>query len=352
MATLEDACGDDPSWSCEWVFERTHNAFLSGAVDWLFARPLTIVAILLGAAVVSRFSRWFIKRLMGRVRGSRSEGRVRWLRDRTPSVLLHTEEWSLRADARVQTLTAVIRSVASIIIWFTAVFLVLSVIGVNVRALVAGTAVLGVALGFGAQNVVRDFLAGFFLVVEDQFGVGDIVDLGGDVRGTVEKITLRMTRLRDVNGTVWHIPNGEIRRVGNKSQEWARALLDIEVDANADYGDVQAIVNEIATTMATEPDWAVEILEPPEVWGIESFTAEGYVVRLVVKTRPASQFGVMRELRIRLKAAFDNSGVQLPATRREFWIHTEPAAERRQVNHTPSGENPSVHPRRGDPSEA
>ena len=139
-------------------------------------------------------------------------------------MLLRSGQWDLRAEARVQTLTVVFRSLASLVVWFIAVVWILQVLGIALGPLIAGAGIVGVALGFGAQNVVRDFLAGFFLIVEDQFGVGDIVDLSPDVAGTVEKITMRATRLRDVNGTVWHMPNGQILRAGNKSQEWARAL--------------------------------------------------------------------------------------------------------------------------------
>lgn len=352
MFDLEGACGRDPSWTCQRVYDATHNDLVAGGADWLVARPLAIAGIVVGALLISRLARWAIKRSMQRMLGPKSERRIRWLRDKTPGALLHTEEWSLRSDARVQTLTAVFRSIASILIWFVALVWILRILDINFGPLIAGSAIVGVALGFGAQNIVRDFLGGFFLVVEDQFGVGDIVDLGGEARGTVEKITLRSTRLRDVNGTVWHVPNGQIQRVGNKSQEWARALLDIELDIDVDFDTVQRVVLDVATAMAEEADWSFDVLEPPEVWGIENFTAEGYVVRLVVKTRPASQFGVMRELRIRLKAAFDEEGIHFPASHPEMWVHSEPTSVRVPVERRPSGETPAVHPRRGDPSEA
>ncbi len=352
MADIGNACGDDPSAACDWVFQQTHNKWLAGAAEWVVAKPLTVLAVIAGAFIASRLSRWFIKRSMIQVLGSRSEHRRRWLRDKTPSALLHTEEWSLRADARVQALTAVFRSIASIIIWFTALIWILAILEINLRPLIAGSAIVGVALGFGAQNIVRDFLGGIFLVIEDQFGVGDIVDLGGDTRGTVEKITLRATRIRDVKGTVWHIPNGEIRRVGNKSQEWARALLDIEVDAANDFNLVRSVISETASEFVEDERWAVDVLEPPEVWGIEAFTSDGYVVRLVLKTRPASQFGVMRELRARLKVAFDEAGVTLPSGRTDTTGDDQQDADGGQGSGgSGSGRDvPLVHPRRIDPS--
>ena len=156
------------------------------------------------------------------------------LRERTPDALLSSEEWNVRTEARVHTITAVFRSLATAFIWFVATVWILDVIGVNFGPLIAGAGIVGVALGFGTQTMVRDFIAGFFLVVEDQYGVGDTVDLGGEAKGTVEAITLRSTRLRDVEGNVWWVPNGQLTRVANKSHEWARALIDVVVPYQAD----------------------------------------------------------------------------------------------------------------------
>jgi small conductance mechanosensitive channel len=312
LNTLEDACGDDPSWVCRRVFEDTDNATLAAIAEWFVAKPLTILLIVLLAFIVSRIARWAIKRVMRRLGDpEKSETRQR-IRDKTPNVLLTTGDWNLRAEARIQTLIVVFRSIASLIVWFIAVVWILEVLGVALGPLIAGAGIAGVALGFGAQNVVRDFLAGFFLIVEDQFGVGDIVDLSPDVAGTVEKITLRSTRVRDVNGTVWHMPNGQIMRAGNKSQEWARALIDLEVSRDSDLELVQQVIGETAAEIARDPAWSHEILESPEVWGVEALTPGAVTIRLVVKTRPASQFGVMRELRLRLKRALDDAGIDMP----------------------------------------
>ncbi len=148
-------------------------------------------------------------------------------------MLLSTGEVNVRSAARAETITAVLRSVATGIIGVFAGVYILGILGLNLGPLIAGAGLAGVALGFGAQSLVRDFLSGIFLLIEDQYGVGDVVDLG-EASGTVEQVTLRVTRLRDQNGTVWHVPNGEIRRVGNKSQQWARAVVDIAVSPNAD----------------------------------------------------------------------------------------------------------------------
>jgi small conductance mechanosensitive channel len=285
---------------------------LAAVAEWLVAKPLTIIGIVLLAFVVSRIARAVIKRVMLRVLQPKTADRAKRLRAKAPNVLLRSGEWDLRAEARIQTLTIVFRSIASLVVWFIAVVWILDVLGVALGPLIAGAGIAGVALGFGAQNVVRDFLAGFFLLVEDQFGVGDIVDLSPEVAGTVEKITLRATRVRDVNGTVWHIPNGQIMRAGNKSQEWARALIDLEVAPDSDLALVQRVIGETAAETASDPAWSHEILEAPEVWGVEALTPGAITIRLVVKTRPAAQFAVMRELRLRLKRALDEAGIEMP----------------------------------------
>jgi len=312
LNTIDDACGADPSWVCQRVFEATDNAALAAAAEWAVAKPIAILAIVLLAFVVSRIARWTIKRVMQRMLKPENAERAKKLRERTPNVLLASGQWDLRAEARIQTLTVVFRSLASLVVWFVAVVWILDVLGVALGPLIAGAGIAGVALGFGAQNVVRDFLAGFFLLVEDQFGVGDIVDLSPDVAGTVEKVTMRSTRVRDVNGTVWHMPNGQIMRAGNKSQEWARALIDVEVATDSDLELVQRTIGEAAAEMATDPAWSYQILESPEVWGVEALTPGAITVRLVVKTRPAAQFAVMRELRLRIKQALDEAGIDMP----------------------------------------
>ena len=268
------------------------------AVDWIVDRPLRAVLYALVAWVVS----WLLRRLV-----------LRSFRRFVPPVLGVSEAQRARAEGRAETLATVVGGVITGLVWFIAIISILELFAVNLGPLLAGAGVAGVALGFGAQNVVRDTLAGTFMILEDQLGVGDVVDLG-EARGTVERVTLRCTRLRDVSGTVWYVPNGQILRVGNKSQDWARALLDVEVDVDQDVNLVQAVLERTAAELAADPAWADELLGPPEVWGVETFTARGYTVRLVLKTRPGQQFDVMRELRVRIKAAFTAEGIKFPST--------------------------------------
>jgi len=159
---------------------------------------------------------------------------------------------------------------------------------------------------------VKDVLNGLFMVIEDQLGVGDVVDLG-PATGVVESVGIRITDIRDVNGTLWHVRNGEIVRVGNISQGWARAIIDLAVPYESDIDEVEALILGTALELADESKWKRLILEKPEVWGIESISAEAIVIRLVVKTRTSAKDDVARELRARLKRTLDGAGIRLPA---------------------------------------
>jgi small conductance mechanosensitive channel len=241
------------------------------------------------------------------------------LGQRLPAGVLVTAGYSVRSAARAATLGVVLKSLAGFVVWSIAGITILGELGINLGPLVAGAGIAGVALGFGAQSLVRDFLAGVFILVEDQYGVGDIID-AGEATGTVEAVSLRTTRLRDVNGAMWHIPNGQIVRVGNMSQQWARALLDVSVNYEADLALAQATIKRVADEVWQDPKWSYKVLEEPEVWGVEDFGADGITIRLVVKTQPSEQFKVLRELRLRLKAALDEAGIEIPYPQRTIWV--------------------------------
>jgi small conductance mechanosensitive channel len=321
IPSFTGACAEDPSAVCEKVKEWTGSDFWASAAEWFVARPLSVAIIILVAWLANRVAHVLIKRGMTRVLDPKRMRARRVLRKATPAVLQKTAEVGLRTDARVATLTTVFRSLATIVICFIAGIAILGVFDVDLAPIIAAASVFGVALGFGAQNIVRDFLAGTFMVVEDQFGVGDIVDLG-EAKGTVEEITLRATRVRDVQGTLWHVPNGQILRVANKSQAWARALLDLEVDGGTDYEQAASLIQHVADHLSADPGFAADIIDTPEVWGIETFTDAGYTIRLVVKTRAGAQFRIMRELRIRYTEAFREAGILRPGGGRpELWVH-------------------------------
>ncbi|HWD62030.1 MAG TPA: mechanosensitive ion channel domain-containing protein, partial [Humibacter sp.] len=174
------------------------------------------------------------------------------------------------------------------------------------------TAAIGAGLGFGAQNIVKDVLNGLFMVMEDQLGVGDVVDLG-PATGIVEVVGIRVTQIRDVNGTLWFVRNGEILRVGNMSQGWARVITDLAVPYDSDVDAIEDRMLQVANELATTPKWRARIVERPELWGIESVSADAIVLRIVLKTRTTAKDDVARELRKRLKSALDEMDVTLPS---------------------------------------
>jgi moderate conductance mechanosensitive channel len=319
---IQQACGDDPSLICRRVLDWTDSTGWAEAADKLLATPLTILLIVLLAYLANLIVRRAIRRLTDKIADPDAQQRMQKLKKRAPTAIVDTGTLSLRSAARAQTLALVLRSIASVLIWTIAATMILGELGVNLGPLIAGAGIAGVALGFGAQSLVKDFLSGIFMLVEDQYGVGDIVDLG-DATGTVEAVTLRTTRIRSVEGTVWHVPNGMIDRVGNMSQQWARALLDVEVAYGSDIEDAQHVIKNVADGVAQDPEWRRRILEAPEVWGIESLGPDAISIRLVVKTRPGDQFPVMRELRRRLSEAFVREGIEMPFPQRSVWVRRD-----------------------------
>jgi small-conductance mechanosensitive channel len=322
---LQEACGDDPSLICRRVLDWTDSTGWAEASDKLLATPLTILLIVLLAYIANLIVRRAIRRLTDKITDPGAQERVRKLRKRAPTAIIDTGTVSLRSAARAQTLALVLRSTASVLIWTIAITMILGELGVSLGPLIAGAGIAGVAIGFGAQSLVKDFLTGIFMLVEDQYGVGDIIDVG-EASGTVEAVSLRTTRIRSVDGTVWHVPNGTIDRVGNMSQQWARALLDVEVAYGTDVDEAQAVIKRVADGVFEDPDWRSRILEAPEVWGIESLGPDAISIRLVVKTRPGDQFPVMRELRRRLSEEFVHEGIEMPFPQRSVWVRRDPGS--------------------------
>jgi moderate conductance mechanosensitive channel len=214
-----------------------------------------------------------------------------------------------RREQRARALGSILRSAVSIIVFGIAALTVLGILGFNLAPLLASTAVLGVALGFGAQNLVRDYLAGLLMLVEDHYGVGDTIN-AGVATGTVEAMTLLTTQLRDVNGVVWHIRNGTIDGVGNESQGWSRAVIDYPVPYGEDLARIRTLMDRAAESLYREGGWKELMLEKPEVWGAQELSSKEVTMRLVAKTTPMRQWEVARELRARVKAALDAAGVQ------------------------------------------
>lgn len=289
---------------------------LEEVADALLGAPLRIVAIVLGALLVNRLLRRFVKRGLRSLRSGAMQERIGAMRGAVPGALLETGEHSLRSEQRMESLTSVLRSVVSVVVLTMAIFMILGELGIELAPLLAGAGIVGVALGFGSQSLVKDFLSGLFILIEDQFGVGDVIDIDGTTAGAVEAVSLRTTRLRAVDGTVWHVPNGDIRRVGNMSQHWSRALLDIEVAYGTDLQRVQDILREETHAVALED---ASILEDPDIWGVEQLGANGVIIRLVVKTTPSEQWRVSRVLRQRIAERFQREGIEIPFPQQVVW---------------------------------
>ncbi|MFT4188882.1 MAG: mechanosensitive ion channel family protein [Aeromicrobium sp.] len=278
--------------------------------EYLVERPAGVLVIVLIAVAV----RWLVKRFIRRVVKKASQGSV-------PGVLANSKAGELLADLRpgaserrqqrARAIGDLLVSIATLAIITIAAVMVLDKLGFNIAPLLTGAGILGVALGFGAQTLVKDFIAGVFMILEDQYGVGDSIDLG-HANGTVEAVGLRVTRMRDVNGTVWYVRNGEVVRVGNQSQNWARTVLDITVAYEADIDEVQRILAEEAHALWEDETYHGVIIEEPEVWGVERFSTDGVVVRVVLKTAPLKQWLVARAMRQRIKVRFDETGIRMP----------------------------------------
>jgi small conductance mechanosensitive channel len=319
---VADACGDDPTWICRQVLESTDSEGWARASDVLVAKPAHILLIVVVAWVANHLLHRAIRRFTERIANPEAQERIQRLRRHAPDALQSHGPESLRSAARATTLSHLLRSATTVVVWTIAGVMILGELGVALGPLIAGAGIAGVALGFGAQSLVKDFISGTFMLIEDQYGVGDIID-AGEASGTVEAVSLRTTRLRDVNGTVWHIPNGNILRIGNMSQQWARALLDVSLATDTDVDHAQDVIKRVADSVWNDSDWHGEILEEPEVWGVERLGPDAIVIRLVVKTKPAEQFTVMRELRRRLLEAFAAEGVELPDPGRVVWVERE-----------------------------
>lgn len=357
---LAEACGESPTLVCDAVYGWTDNGTLARFADWFVARPLTVIVILVVAYALNRLVRRgigrFIDELVERqearsqtqpARDDEDEGAPKPFTDRAIKKARRLALQAERSKQRSQALGSVLKSIASATIYGLAVFISLAEFGISLGPLIAGAGVAGVALGFGAQSLVKDFLSGIFMLVEDQFGVGDIVDLG-EASGVVEEVSLRTTRLRDVHGTVWFVPNGEIRRVANKSQEWARAVLDIEVAYDTNINKATRVIKEVADSVWHDELETATILEEPQIWGVENFGASSIAIRLVLKVEPGEQFATAREIRKRLKAAFDAEGIEIPFPQRTVWMHhvaEEPAEPQAEAD---AGEFDSRGPSEGE----
>ncbi|MDT0142856.1 mechanosensitive ion channel domain-containing protein [Microbacterium sp. PRC9] len=270
---------------------------------------LTVAGIIVGAFILAWILRFVIHRVVSRiVNGAKNKANV----DDTQA-LERSPLASVRLVQRTRTLGSILGNIVNVTIVIIALLLIINVLAPTaLGSLTLLTAAIGAGLGFGAQNIVKDVLNGIFIVAEDQVGIGDVVDLGL-ATGVVEYVSVRVTHVRDVNGTLWYVRNGEILRIGNLSQGWSRVILDLSVATDSDIGEVEKAMLDTAKELSKDPKWRTRILEQPEVWGLESISGDALVIRLVMKTRANAKDDVARELRMRLKHTIDEMGITLPA---------------------------------------
>lgn len=275
------------------------------AVGWDL---LTVVGIVIGALVLAWVLKLVIRRVVNRiVNGAKNKANV----DDTQS-LDRSPLAAVRLVQRTRTLGSILQNIVNVAIVVIGLMLIINILAPNaLGSLTLLTAAVGAGLGFGAQNIVKDVLNGIFIVAEDQVGIGDVVDLGL-ATGIVEYVSVRVTSVRDVNGTLWYVRNGEVTRIGNMSQGWSRVIIDLAVQADAEIEEVEKIMLTAAKSLEKDPKWRSRVLEHPEVWGLESVSGDALVIRLVMKTRANAKDDVARELRMRLKRAMDTAGITLP----------------------------------------
>ena len=263
---LAAACANN-DYACELVNKLGLTGFWARTAQFGLDRPLRILVVILVAGVPSR--------VLGRL----ARRAVEAMAGITP-----VRRASARGDQRARTLAAVTGSVVRIVVWTTAGLTIFGILGINLGPLIAGASIVGVALGFGAQALVRDFLSGFFILVEDQYGVGDRVSVSG-AKGTVEEVTLRVTRMRSDDGSVWFVPNGEIRKVANATMGWQRALVDVLLPLDVDVERALNAMTEETEALARDPEWEHDIVEQPQVLGVEAMSGDGLTIRLAARLR-------------------------------------------------------------------
>jgi small-conductance mechanosensitive channel len=292
---------------CSRILEWTNNQWLANSSYVIIVKPLRIIGIILAAMLI----RWLLHRAIRRLTASSSRAAMpallKPLKERAVATAEEGQFIPERRRQRAEAIGSVLRSFVTAVVFTMAALLVVGELGFDLGPLLASAGIVGVALGFGAQSLVKDLIAGLFMLLEDQYGVGDTVDLG-EATGVVETVGLRITTVRDARGVLWYIRNGEIIRVGNKSQGWAMVVIDIPIGfVNSEQAI--SVLRTAAQSVADEPAHATEFLEPPDVVGVEQLTVDGAVIRTIAKTTADGQIAVQRELRRALTEALESSGL-------------------------------------------
>jgi len=269
--------------------------FSTQGADWFKQHGVRI----LGIAVVSTALYYALRKSIPRAL-SLTVGKGKWI-----------SKAKEEQDKRIRTLSRVFVLTSGVLILIIAVFMILSELGINIGPLIAGFGIVGIAVGFGAQYLIRDLIGGLFIIVEGQYNVGDVVKIG-NISGLVEEINLRRTVLRDLDGIVHFVPNGESGIVSNFTKEWARVNLNVSVSYNTDLDHAIAVINRVCKEMAEEPAWKEAIIRTPQVLRVDNLGDSGIDIKILGDTKPIMQWDVMGEMRKRLKNAFDREGIEIP----------------------------------------
>ncbi|MGO1452394.1 MAG: mechanosensitive ion channel family protein [Brevibacterium yomogidense] len=314
--------------------QRSVEESASSGLEFITGTGLRVAVIILVAIVLTFVSRRLIHRFAQSIAEGHTKRGIISKGDRPQSGAADAAARTRRAQ-RSTTVGSLLKSIAAIIIWLLAVLMVLTELGFDLAPILASAGIAGIALGFGAQTLVKDYLAGFFIVIEDQYGIGDVIDVGEAI-GTVEEVGLRTSKIRALDGTLWHVRNGEILRVGNFSQGFGNALLDLPFPYDADEQTVTTIIKDAASALRELEQYDAVMLEAPEIMGVQEISGEAVTIRVTIKTKPGEQFAVGRAFRGEFKqqmAAHDLTVPWSQAVIRTMPNPTAASATRRAADH-------------------
>lgn len=324
LTALAPACAADIGSWCERIWTGTGIGWLAENIDGIIRHGVRVLLIVAIAFVVRFLARRAIGRLATAAHG-RVPAMLRPLKERADTMLLGPNALARRTQ-RAQSIGALLKSMTSFFVFTVALILILAEIGINIGPLLASAGIAGVAIGFGAQNLIKDFLSGIFMLLEDQYGVGDVVDLGSAI-GTVIDVGLRTTTLRDADGTIWYVRNGEVLRVGNSSQGESVVMIDLPLSYRADTAKAGEVALRTAKTVAESEEFADVLIKAPEMQGVVSMTSDAVTIRLVSTVRAGQQWAFGRAVRSAVTEAFAQAGIPSPASDLRRWGATDRTGE-------------------------
>ncbi|MCC6713504.1 MAG: mechanosensitive ion channel [Candidatus Dadabacteria bacterium] len=303
----------------DYITRVTDPEFARSTLDWLVTSGLRILLIVVIAFVAVKLVYRLIDRLEARI-----------------AVRSGAFESALETGRRLTTVRNLLKHLVFIVIWSIAAMIVLRELGVDIAPIIAGAGIMGLAVSFGAQNLVRDIISGFFMIMEDQVRVGDVAVVNG-TGGTVEEINFRTIVIRDLEGTVHVFPNGTVTQLANRSKGWARYVIDVSVSYKEDTDRVSDVIRRVGEELAADPLFGGFILEPIQILGVDSFAANSYLIKSMIKTLPLKQWDVGRELRKRLKNKLEIEGIDLSSPPTTISVTELPKATRLEIEPAEEG---------------